>query len=239
MANQSEQAEYDNRRPLRSRGLRLFAWLADGLARRGVSPNAVSVASMFFAAIGSALLVGTLFVNQVLLSRIMLLAAAGAVQLRLVCNLLDGMVADRVVGGGSLAGRLYNEAPDRVSDLLLVIGFGFLAASPFDYYLGPLAAGLAILTAYVRGLANEVGAPQPFLGPMAKPQRMALLTASLLALGLLPWDCLAGWWGPGSRWGLVESVLWVMVLGCLATSWRRYAVIARHARAQGGNDDHT
>src|SRR5438105_2817615 len=45
------------------------------------------------------------------------LTAAGCIQLRLLCNLLDGMVA---IEGGfrSRSGEVFNELPDRVSDVV-------------------------------------------------------------------------------------------------------------------------
>ncbi len=52
------------------------------------------------------------------------LGAALGIQLRLVCNLIDGMVA---IEGGmkSPVGGLYNEVPDRIADPLLLIAAGY------------------------------------------------------------------------------------------------------------------
>ena len=237
MDDAEQTTDATDRRPLRSRGVPVFGWMADVLAQRGVTPNAVSVVSVFFALAGAALMVGATMGEHSFAIRVMLFGAAAMVQGRLVCNMLDGMVADRV-GGGSLIGRLYNEVPDRVSDTVLLIGMGWLVASPADFYLGALAACVASLTAYIRAMAREVDAAQPFHGPMAKPHRMALMTAVLLTLAFLPHDWLAGWWRPGGRWGLVETALWVIILGGVITCWRRLTRIASHARTAGGNDDH-
>ena len=52
--------------------------------------------------------------------------AAVCVQLRLLCNLLDGMVA--IEGGKqSPTGMLYNEFPDRVADSLFLVALGYAA----------------------------------------------------------------------------------------------------------------
>ena len=52
------------------------------------------------------------------------------VQLRLLCNLLDGMVA--VEGGrSSPVGALYNEVPDRVADSLLLVALGYAVGIPW------------------------------------------------------------------------------------------------------------
>jgi phosphatidylglycerophosphate synthase len=108
----------------------------------------------------------------------LLLVAATMIQLRLVCNLLDGMVA---IEGGlkTKSGELYNDVPDRISDPLILVGAGFgVAWGVWGPTLGWLAATLAILTAYVRVLGVSVGTPAYFLGPMAKQHRMAVLTVA-------------------------------------------------------------
>jgi phosphatidylglycerophosphate synthase len=97
------------------------------------------------------------------------------IQLRLLSNLLDGMVAEER-GRPSPAGALFNEVPDRISDAVLLIAAGWGAMLPGARVLGFVAALLALLTAYVRTLGGALGVPGVFLGPMAKPQRMALLS---------------------------------------------------------------
>lgn len=103
------------------------------------------------------------------------LVAIAFIQLRLVCNLLDGMVA--IEGGKQSAlGSLYNEFPDRIADSLLIVTLGYAAASPS---LGWFAALAAALTAYVRVFGGALGLKQTFAGPMAKQHRMAVMTAGL------------------------------------------------------------
>jgi phosphatidylglycerophosphate synthase len=103
-------------------------------------------------------------------------AAAVCVQLRLLCNLLDGMVA--IEGGKSTAsGALFNEIPDRLADALFLVPLGY--ASGY-LWLGWLAALLAVLTAYIRVLGGALGQPQNFGGILPKQRRMAVLTVALL-----------------------------------------------------------
>jgi hypothetical protein len=52
--------------------------------------------------------------------------------------------------------------------------------------LGWAAALVAVFVAYVRALGASVGAGQLFLGPMAKPHRMALMTAMCVFLAIFP-----------------------------------------------------
>ena len=108
----------------------------------------------------------------------LLLAAAAGIQLRLLCNLFDGMVA---IEGGfkSKAGELYNEFPDRISDVLVLVAAGYFAGGS-GLVFGITAAILALLTAYVRALAGSAGVTPSFCGPMAKQQRMAIITLACL-----------------------------------------------------------
>jgi phosphatidylglycerophosphate synthase len=164
------------RRPLKSRGVRVFQALSRTLARRGVSPNAISIASMGFAVLGGAALLAT-NESSGATERSLWFAAAACIQLRLLANMLDGMVAQDA-GTGSKLGELYNEAPDRVSDAIFLIAAGFVAGS--SPHLGYAAAVLALLVAYLRAIGAAAGAGQVFVGWMSKPQRMFTLTVLCL-----------------------------------------------------------
>jgi len=201
-----------DRRPIAARGSRFAQALARALLATRVSPNQVSSAGIVFAAAGAAA-----FAFAAGRPWLWLLGALG-VQARLMCNLLDGMVA--VEGGrGGPTGVLYNELPDRVEDSLLLWGFGVGVGVP---QLGLAAAVLAVGTAYVRAVGASLGLGQDFSGPFAKQHRMAALTGgAVLALA----DAWAGW-----RLGLGEAVLWVVTLGTSFTCLRRTARIARRLR---------
>jgi phosphatidylglycerophosphate synthase len=137
------------------------------------------------------------------------------VQLRLICNLLDGMVA--VEGGKSSAiGMLFNEFPDRVSDSLLLVPVGYAANLP---WLGWLAALLAALTAYVRVFGGALGQRQDFRGVMAKQRRMAVLTVGLVAQAVEAAFS-------SSHWSLILACA-VVAFGSLVTCWTRTLAIAR------------
>ena len=87
-------------------------------------------------------------------------------------------------GRRTRSGDIYNDLPDRVSDALILVAAGYALSSPsWSHELGWTAALLAVLTAYVRVLGGASGLAQDFGGPMAKPHRMAVMTAAcLLAL---------------------------------------------------------
>src|SRR5262245_35071406 len=168
-----------SRRPLKSRQRGWAIALAGMLARAGVSPNAISLASIGFAAVAAAALLATPAAGTVFQVVLWVVAILG-IQLRLLCNLLDGMVA--VEGGrGSRSGEVFNDAPDRLADVLIIVAAPYALSWPaWGSLLGWVAAMLAVLTAYVRVLGRSLGLPQDFSGPMAKQHRMALLTAACL-----------------------------------------------------------
>jgi hypothetical protein len=84
-----------NRRPIASRSAEWAKASAAFLARTSVTPNQISAVSVLFAAVGAALVA---FKHDA----IGLIGCAAAVQARLVCNLLDGMVAIE----GAIVGRV-------------------------------------------------------------------------------------------------------------------------------------
>lgn len=202
-----------SRRPLKSRNHEWAKRLAATLARRGAAPNAISLFSMAAAALAGLALFATRSADPV--PRVLLFVAAGLfIQLRLLCNLLDGMVA--VEGGrGSRSGELFNDAPDRVADALILVGAGYALPWPaWGGALGWAAALIAVLTAYVRMLGGSLGLRQDFCGPMAKPHRMALLTGACL---LSMFEALA----PAMRGWILLLALAVIIAGGLLTTWRR------------------
>jgi phosphatidylglycerophosphate synthase len=203
-----------DRRPLASRQSRWAAGTQRLLLKTSITANQISLLGILFAALGAAALVAA-FQRPWLF-----LLAALCIQLRLVCNLMDGLVA--VEGGrGSATGALYNEVPDRLEDALLLAGFGCAAG---HLWLGLVAGILAVFTAYVRAVGASHGFPQDFRGPMAKPQRMAALTLGCL-LGL----------GEVLVWGTVYSlqvILAVVVLGSAFTGLRRLQTIAAGLEAR-------
>jgi len=189
-----------------------------------MKPNQVSVMSVGFAAGAVACL--SFGVPSVWAW----LGAAACVQLRLVCNLMDGMLA--VEGGLKSPSRdLYNEFPDRLADTFILVGLGVAGGSSLSAALGWAAACGALMTACVRMHGASLTGAHDFRGPMAKPHRMALVTTVcvLMAIGAgLGWD----WSGAIS---FVEGALILMVMGIVVTLWRRLMGLSRalHERAKG------
>lgn len=205
----------ENRRPLASRQTGWAATVTRWLAGTSVTPNQISQAGMVAALLAGAAFWGAGSAGGA--GRVALLVAAGLfVQLRLLCNLFDGMVAVEA-GRGAPDGGFWNEFPDRVSDLLILMGAALAVGDPA---LGWAAAGMAFLTAYLRELGVNCGAGADFSGPMAKQHRMAVMTG---AAGLSLFEPLLGWHGQ-----VLGAALWIVTLGAGLTVLRRaWRLVAR------------
>lgn len=201
------------RRPLASRQTAWAAAATRWLAGTAITPNQISIAGMGAALV--ALLCLWLAPQTGFGRAALLVMAALAIQIRLLCNLLDGMVAVEA-GRGSPDGAFWNEFPDRISDLLILMGAALYVGFPA---LGWAAVSLAFLTAYLRELGVNCGAGADFSGPMAKPHRMALITgAAILSL----FEPLWGWNGQ-----IMTLGLWIVTLGAGITAARRALNLVR------------
>ncbi len=214
------------RRPIASRDLAVSKQIADWLAARGASPNAISVAGMLAAILGGLTLWGTSLGGP--WSRLLWLLAAAMTQIRLLANMLDGMVAIRRQIASPL-GELYNEVPDRISDAVLLIGLGYAAGG--QPLLGFAAALAAIFTAYIRAMAKVAGAPQDFCGPLAKPQRMFVITVLAVYAALSPASWQPAWSFGSASFGLASAALVLIVIGSLITAGRRLLRAAQYLKA--------
>lgn len=167
------------RRPLKSRSSSWATGIARVLLRMGLRPNQVSIISIVF---GAGALAAFLCPVP---SAITWFTAAACIQLRLLCNLMDGMLA---VEGGlkSPNGDLFNEFPDRVADALILAGLGAAGGTATTQLLGWLVTTGALMTACVRTHGASLTGLHDFRGPMAKPHRMALATLACLLMMLLP-----------------------------------------------------
>ena len=207
------------RRPIPARSASWAILAARRLQRAGVRPNQVSVLGVAFAAIAAVCLI--LAGRSEDGTRIALLVvAAAAMPARLLCNMLDGMLA---VEGGleTPTGELYNELPDRLADLLILVGAGYAIGDvAWGPDLGWAAATTALLTAYVRTLGAAAGASHHFVGPMAKPRRMHVLIAACLLSAI---ETALGW--PQGR-VLAVALIVIIVGGGVTMVQRLRAIVA-------------
>jgi phosphatidylglycerophosphate synthase len=208
------------RSTVKSRGRGWAQRLASFLARH-VKPNTISCLSVVFAAAGAAMLVLVPHVDG-LVRACLLLAAALLIQLRLLANLMDGMVAVENERAQP-TGALFNELPDRLTDTLFIVAAGYAATWKWAPDLGWATALLALLTEYIRALAGSLGLRQSFAGLVGKPQRMAILTAACLGSLL---ELIFGYHGY-----VFVAALIVIAVGSAETLWRRTAHVVEGLRA--------
>lgn len=215
-----------NRRPLKTRDRAWAKSLTKAVSATGITPNGISLLSVVFAAGAHVLFLIAPDMTTPPTIILAWLGAAACIQLRLVCNLLDGMVA--VEGGkGSPVGGLYNEVPDRIADVLILVGAGYATNVPPGVVklggvlpLGWSCAVAALWTAYIRSIGAELTGKHFFVGPMAKQHRMAVLTVTCFiaaATSVYP---------AGNAHRVLEVMLTVILAGSLITCWRRLRLIA-------------
>ena len=207
--------EPKDRRPLKSRS---YAWvhvLAKKLAARGVTPNQISLTGIGLAAVACNMQWGA--AHGWALPWLWMLWAALCVQGRLMCNLLDGIVA---IEGGKKAkgGDIFNEVPDRIEDTLFFVGAGYASG---HLELGWACAVLAVFTAYLRAFGASLGQGQDFGGPCAKQQRMAILTAGLLGQAICTLFEI--------HWNILATALWIVAIGTAITAVLRLQRMYRKA----------
>jgi len=219
----------ENRRPLKTRSKAWAGALASALGAARISPDRISLFSVVFAVLGAALLLTAGLETQPVLRGLMLVMAAVMVQLRLLANMLDGMVAVEH-GLGSSSGAIWNELPDRIADALFLVAAGYAAwgmGLTAGSWLGWLAALLAVLTAYVRELGRGLDFPADFSGPMAKPHRMFALTVTCVLSAVEPL-----WGGDGQ---VLMIGLGVIAAGTVWTVVRRTRTLARRLEERDRN----
>lgn len=229
----------ENRRPIGQRNRFYAKYLTRVLANAGVTPNFISFTSIVFAAFAGACFYASALSeggDRILL----LIGAALFCQLRLLANMLDGMVAVEA-GKGGPDGPVWNELPDRFADIFILVGAGYAvaAAGLFDAALGWAAAVAAVMTAYVREVVKSAGAPADFSGPMAKPHRMFWMTLAALVSIFDPqigrWTVWQLNWGHMLHDGkgvFIAVALWLVLLGAIVTifarTWRGLKFLRKH-----------
>ena len=201
-----------DRRPALARENKWVKGVATWCLEVGLRPNHVSILGMGFAVLSAACLLLAPGENHRWGSA-MLATAAAFIPMRGLCNICDGLMA---IEGGlkTKSGQVFNDLPDRFSDLLLLVAAGYSTGSiGWGCELGWAAGVMAVMTAYVRVLGGSSGAAQQFCGPMDKTRRMTVMAvACLLAAVELALD-----W-PGHA---IPLALWMVIVGCAATITRR------------------
>ena len=212
-------SDLDNRRPISARDTGLARRTARVLATAGISANAISAASVVFATLAAGAILAAPHAGGVFW-----LLAVAFIGLRLLANLFDGMVAVEH-GKATSRGPIWNELPDRVSDVAILAAAGYSAATmvpgaaSIAIALGWICAVGAVLTAYVRELGRALETPADFGGPFAKQQRMTTIAAGCLISLVEPL-----WSGRGEVLLVALAITAVGTLLTVALRTRRLAI---------------
>ena len=224
MVDSLEMENPADRRPLKSRDTAWARAAATWLAQRGVTPNAISLGSIACGGLALVAFIGTRTTSWEPVRAAFLVLAIVAMQCRLLCNLLDGMVAVEAGAGVGKFGEIYNDLPDRVADVLIFLGAGICTGGTEGPILGLAAAVGCLMTAYVRVLGKSMGARSHFVGPMAKQHRMAVMSvACLVGCGVVFVGRYLHVW--------MQVPLYVVCVGCVVTVIRRLQLIAGDLRS--------
>lgn len=209
-----------DRRPLKLRDAGIWVPLALHFARRGVTPNTVSLIGLVAGVAAGALLAATSPAGDGVLQRWFWFGAVIAIALRGACNILDGVMAVET-GRATPLGLLWNEVPDRLTDAATLIGAGYAFGAQPE--LGWAAALIATLISYVRVQCRLAGAPMDFRGPMSKPMRMTVIGAAALWMAFTP----LLWHADAAGRGAMTFALWIVIAGGAITLVRRLHKAAR------------
>lgn len=149
------------------------------LARAGVTPNQVTLGAMLLSlAYGVCLALWPQ-------SPALWYGLPAFLLLRMALNAIDGMLAT-ATGNKTPLGALLNELCDQVSDAALYLPFALAAGVVPALVVGVVLA--ALLAEFAGVLAQSIGAPRGFEGPMGKSDRAFAfgLIALLIGAGVAP-----------------------------------------------------
>ncbi len=152
--------------------------LADRLA--WLHPDAITLAGL--GASGLALLCFFGASEQ----RWLLLVVPCLLFVRIACNALDGLVAQRT-GRARAFGEVLNEGVDRLSDVVLLLGLGFTTLASLS--LAALATAMVLLSSYAGLLGKAVGVGREYGGILGKADRMFWMGLTAIVawkIGLAP-----------------------------------------------------
>lgn len=163
---------------LKPRFQQLLRPLIGALHRMGITPNGVTLGAMalsvaYGAALAAAPATAALWFGLPLF-----------LLLRMALNAIDGMLAT-ATGNKTTLGALLNEICDQVSDAALYLPFALAAGLSAPLVVGVVVVGL--LAEFAGVLAQAIGAPRGFEGPMGKSDRafafglIALLVGAAVA----------------------------------------------------------
>lgn len=139
---------------------------------RSVHPDLITLAGLLCSLLAAALF------RIAETARWPFLAIPALLLLRIVCNALDGLVA-QATGRARAFGEVLNELTDRVSDLAILLGIAISSLSSLTW--GVAASSAVLLSSYVGILGKAVGTGRQYGGILGKADRMLYLGIACVA----------------------------------------------------------
>ena len=169
---------------------RLSKKIARVIAAVGISPNSLSLLSLF-----SAALAGLLFTVAGLKEHHLLLLFAGVlVAMNAFLDTFDGVLA-RETGIASKKGDFLDHVIDRYADMFILCGIIF--GGYVSWEIGLLAIIGILLTSYMGTQAQAVGLGRVYGGMVGRADRLLLIIAATILTWLYPYQALGfsflGW----------------------------------------------
>ena len=188
---------------------RFWAPVVRGLARAGVTPDAVTLTGTLGAVASAAFLIGN---GE-------LFWGAFAVTLFVLLDMLDGALA-RARGGGSVFGAVLDSTGDRAADAAIFGGLVWWysggGGNRLLVLLALLCLVLGILTSYIKARAEGVGIPCD-VGIVERTERLILVLVG------------TGFTGLGIPYA-VHVALWVLLVGSAVTVGQRVVAVRPGSR---------
>ena len=150
--------------------------VAAGLARLGISPNAVTIAGL----LGSGISGYIIATGNLWLGGIVMLAAG-------ILDLFDGALA-RATGRASRFGALLDSVVDRLSEIVVLMGlmlFYLDESYSEGVILVYLAVTASVMVSYLRARSEGLGIENRG-GIMTRPERVALMGVGLIVAHWVP-----------------------------------------------------
>lgn len=146
---------------------RVVVPIARGMARAGLTPNAITTVGLLGVFLGMGLLLAG---HPVLGGWIVAVAT--------ILDAFDGTVA-RLTGTSSQIGAFYDSVADRVADATIFAACAWVARDePIVFSVVMIAFAAALITSYVRAKAESLGWDAT-VGIIERPERVAIILPTL------------------------------------------------------------
>jgi CDP-diacylglycerol--glycerol-3-phosphate 3-phosphatidyltransferase len=182
--------------------------IAKVMAKSGVSPNAVSMLSLIFAALS-----GLLYYYSIN-SPALVLAAGLLVALNSFFDAMDGLMA-RYLNIASAKGDFLDHVIDRYSDTFIICGIFF--GGHVQWQIGAVAIVGVLITSYLGTQAQALNLGRYYGGIIGRADRLVLIMLTSLAYYFYPFEVYG--------FSLLGWMILIIAIGSHITAFQRIAHI--------------